>query len=103
MYILECGDKSFYVGSTWDLSTRIDQHIDGFGCEYTSKRKPVKLVYAELFDRREDAWRREKQVQNWSRAKRVALIEGRLDDLRELSRGKKSLEGADGLDKLDPK
>ena len=86
MYILLCADDSFYVGSTWDLPTRIDQHIDGFGCEYTSKRKPVTLVYAEEFDRRDDAWAREKQVQGWGHAKRLALVEGRIDDLRELSR-----------------
>ena len=33
-----------------------------------------------------DAFAREKQVQNWSRAKRIALIEGRYDDLNELGR-----------------
>jgi putative endonuclease len=96
MYILECSDNSFYVGSCWDLATRIDQHIDGFGCEYTSKRKPVKLVHAELFDRRDDAWVREKQVQGWSRAKRIALIEGRVGDLPELSRSKSADNGQRG-------
>ena len=90
MYILLCADHTFYVGSTWDLSTRIDQHVNGFGCAYTSKRKPVSLVYAEDFERRDDAWVREKQVQNWSHAKRLALVEGRLDDLRALGRSKAS-------------
>ena len=90
MYILRCVDDSFYVGSCWDLATRIDQHVDGFGCEYTSKRKPVTLVYAEEFERREDAWIREKQIQGWSRAKRLALIEGRFDDLKALSRSRAS-------------
>jgi putative endonuclease len=88
MYILLCADTTFYVGSTWDLPTRIDQHIDGFGCEYTSKRKPVRLVYAEEFERRDDAWVREKQVQGWSHAKRLALVEGRIDDLKKLSRSR---------------
>jgi putative endonuclease len=90
MYILLCNDGTFYVGSTWDLSTRVDQHIDGFGCEYTSKRKPVTLVYVEEFDRRDDAWAREKQIQGWSHAKRLALVEGRLDDLRALSKSRAS-------------
>jgi len=48
----------------------------------------VTLVYAEEFERRDDAWEREKQIQGWSRAKRIALVEGRLSDLRELSRSK---------------
>jgi putative endonuclease len=90
MYILRCNDGTFYVGSTWDLATRIDQHIDGFGCEYTSKRKPVTLVYSEEFERRDEAWAREKQIQGWSHAKRLALVEGRLDDLRALSRSRAS-------------
>jgi putative endonuclease len=90
MYILRCNDGTFYVGSTWDLSTRVDQHIDGFGCEYTSKRKPVTLVYSEEFERRDEAWAREKQIQGWSHAKRLALVEGRLDDLRALSKSRAS-------------
>jgi len=90
MYILRCNDRTFYVGSTWDLATRLDQHVDGFGCEYTSKRKPVTLAYAEEFERRDDAWAREKQIQGWSHAKRLALVEGRVDDLRALSRSRAS-------------
>jgi putative endonuclease len=90
MYILLCGDDTFYVGSTWDLATRIDQHVDGFGSEYTSKRKPVTLAYAEEYERRDEAWMREKQIQGWSHAKRLALVEGRLDDLRALSRSRAS-------------
>jgi putative endonuclease len=45
----------------------------------------VTLLYSEDFDRVEDAFRREKQVQNWSRAKRMALVEGRWEDLPRLS------------------
>jgi len=96
MYVLQCNDNSFYVGSCWDLATRIDQHIQGFGCDYTAKRKPVKLVHAELFDRRDEAWEREKQVQGWSRAKRIALIEGRLGALPGLSRSKSADNGQHG-------
>ncbi|WP_157155604.1 GIY-YIG nuclease family protein [Diaminobutyricimonas sp. LJ205] len=87
MYILECSDGSYYVGSTWDLSVRFEQHQAGSVPGYTARRLPVKLAYAEEFNRIDDAYAREKQVQNWSRAKRRALIDGRIDDLRRLSRG----------------
>jgi putative endonuclease len=87
MYILECGDGSFYVGSARDLEFRLAEHRAGVGGAYTSKRQPVRLVYCEEYARVDDAFRREKQVQNWSRAKRIALIEGRTEDLRRLSRG----------------
>ena len=43
------------------------------------------LVYAEEFDHIHDAFAREKQVQGWNRAKRMALIDGRITDLPGLS------------------
>jgi predicted GIY-YIG superfamily endonuclease len=46
----------------------------------------VKLVYSEEFASIAEAFEREKQVQNWSRAKREALIQGDYDSLPELSR-----------------
>lgn len=76
MYILECCDGSYYVGSTKDLKRRLSQHQEGIGANYTSKRLPVKLVYFEEYDRVDDAFYREKQVQGWSRRKREALING---------------------------
>lgn len=86
MYILECSDKSYYVGSTWDVSVRVPQHQAGLGSEYTKRRLPVELVYAAEFDRIEDAFAMEKRVQGWSRAKRRALIEGRYADLPNLAK-----------------
>jgi len=48
----------------------------------------VRLVYAEEFGSVVDAFAFEKRVQGWSRRKREALIQGRRDDLPELSRSK---------------
>ena len=42
--------------------------------------------YFEHSDSISDAYAREKQIQGWSRSKRIALIEGRCDDLPGLSR-----------------
>lgn len=86
MYILECADGSLYVGSTLNLEHRLAQHNDGEGAAYTSTRLPVRLLYFETFDRVDDAYRREKQVQGWGRAKRLALITGHLESLPPLSR-----------------
>ncbi|THV09262.1 GIY-YIG nuclease family protein, partial [Nocardioides caeni] len=36
-YILECADGSFYVGSTTDLTLRIEQHNSGYGSAYTRR------------------------------------------------------------------
>lgn len=73
MYILKCADDSYYVGSTKNLDLRIAQHQSGKGSRYTSRRLPVELVYGEEYDRVADAYYREKQVQNWSRAKKRSI------------------------------
>jgi len=74
MYILECCDCSYYVGSTNSLELRLLQHQNGEGANHTRKRLPVKLVYYEEFDRIDEAFYREKQVQGWNRKKKLALI-----------------------------
>jgi len=86
MYLLECADGSYYVGSTWDIERRLAEHGAGEGAEYTRRRRPVRLVHVEEYERISDAFAREKQVQGWGRSKRIALIEGRLADLPGLSR-----------------
>jgi len=86
MYILECADRSLYVGSTRDLDHRLAQHGDGEGSLYTRTRLPVRLLYFERFDRVSDAYRREKQIQGWGRAKRLALVKEKLERLPGLSK-----------------
>lgn len=86
MYILECADGSYYTGSTRYLELRVLQHQNGEGANHTKKRLPVKLVYFEEFDRIDEAFYREKQVQGWSRRKKEALINGQHEKLPMLSR-----------------
>ena len=86
MYILKCNDGSFYVGSTFDLNKRILEHQNGEGAIYTKSRLPVELFYFEEFNHIQDAFDREKQVQKWSRTKKLALIAGQFDELNSLSK-----------------
>jgi putative endonuclease len=86
MYILECADRTLYVGSTWDLDRRLAEHNEGDGSAYTRHRLPVRLLYYENFDRISSAFAREKQVQGWGRAKRLALVKGQYEKLNPLSR-----------------
>lgn len=86
MYILECADGSYYVGSTVDLERRVCEHNEGIGARYTAGRRPVRLVYAAEFESIADAFAWEQQVQGWSRAKREALIRGDYDALPALAR-----------------
>jgi putative endonuclease len=84
-YLLECSDGSYYVGSTLDLERRVAQHEAGEGAAYTRRRRPLRLVWAAEFDRIDQAFWFEKQVQGWNRRKRKALIEGNWDSLPQLA------------------
>ena len=85
VYILECSDGSFYTGSTKDLDRRYMEYNDGKGAKHTKSRLPVKLVYVEEYLKIGDAFRREKQIQGWSRVKKEALINGEFGQLSGLS------------------
>ncbi len=66
---------ALYVGVTNDLLGRVGQHralqVDG----HTKRYKIVKLVHFEVWDRIDDAIRREKQLKRWRRAWKLDLIE----------------------------
>jgi putative endonuclease len=85
VYILECRDGSFYVGSTYDLERRLSEHNEGLGAAYTRRRRPVTLRWSGHYDRVEDAYAMEKKLQKWARSKRQALIDGDTDLLSTLA------------------
>ena len=87
LYILQCGDGTYYVGITSDLRARIIRHKTDRGCPYTAKRHPVSLVYTETFPTRGQAMIRENQLKRWSHAKKKALIERDHIQLRQLAKG----------------
>ncbi|MGE3692425.1 MAG: GIY-YIG nuclease family protein [Novosphingobium sp.] len=72
--MLRCADGKYYTGHTDDLERRIAQHHHGGHCEFTTPRRPVKLVWAETFSTRVEAIETEVRVGKWSRAKKEALI-----------------------------
>jgi putative endonuclease len=85
VYILECADGSYYTGSTQDLEKRLLEHQKGIGSNHTKKRLPVKLIYFEEYQRIDQAFYREKQIQGWNRKKKEALINGRVELLSTLA------------------
>ena len=89
VYILECADGTYYTGSTLNLEKRFWEHENFVGANYTRKRQPLKLVFCEEFERVDEAFYREKQIQGWSHAKKRALIQKKYEILPELSKSKK--------------
>ena len=55
MYVVECCDGAYYTGYTTDVKKRIAVHNSGKGAKYTRARLPVKLIYVEGFDSKEEA------------------------------------------------
>jgi len=47
VYILECSDKTLYVGVTKSLTDRLKCHNQGKASKYTRARRPVKMVFSE--------------------------------------------------------
>jgi len=84
-YILECSNGELYSGSTIDLAYRFLQHQNGEGANFTWKHLPVKLVYLEIFETIELAFKREQQIHGWSRKKKEALIQNNIKMLKKLS------------------
>ena len=75
-YILECVDGTYYCGWTNDLEKRVATHNEGKGGKYTRARLPVKLVYHEEFDTKEEAMSREWHIKHLSRKEKEKLIKG---------------------------
>lgn len=74
-----------YIGITADLNRRLSYHNSG-RCPHTSKFMPWEIVYTEQFADEGDAFKRERQIKGWSRAKKEALIAGNLKALKTLAR-----------------
>lgn len=89
VYIVLCSDGSYYTGITKDIDRRIAEHNDGIADDsYTYIRRPVELKYIEVFENVEKAIVREKQIKNWSRKKKEAIIDANFDKLKEYAKKK---------------
>jgi putative endonuclease len=101
IYILKCANGNFYTGSTIDLERRLRQHQQGKGANYTRKHRPVVLVYHQEFPTIQEAFRREKQIQGWSYAKKQALIDGDFDKLSEQSEQSEDTEDTEDIEPVE--
>jgi putative endonuclease len=59
-------DGSYYIGSTQDLTERLDRHNQGRSL-YTKAKRPWKLVYKEEHPDRAKAVRRENEIKTRKR------------------------------------
>ena len=87
VYILKCKDESFYTGITNNLTRRLYEHRIGLDkASYTYQRRPIKLVWFEMFTDPTQAIMIEKKIKGWSRRKKQALIDEDWDKLVKYSK-----------------
>ena len=73
VYMVECADGSYYTGYTNNLEKRIKVHNSGKGAKYTKARLPVRLIYWECFESKQEAMRREWKIKQMPRRKKEEL------------------------------
>ena len=72
-YLLRCADDTLYCGITNDLGKRMAVHNAGEGAKYTRGRIPVRLVYVEPYVDKSAALKREMQIKQMSRGRKLLL------------------------------
>lgn len=74
VYVLLCGDGSFYTGCTNDLEKRFGDHKAGKGGRYTRSHKAIKIIYQEKAWSKSEALKRELEIKSWSRGKKIRKL-----------------------------
>ena len=95
-YMLHCRGGYFYTGHTEDLEQRIAQHNTGMLPGFASDHRPLGLVWSQEFPTRYEALAAERQIKGWSRAKKMALIQGDWLRIAELAKKKGSPSTSSG-------
>lgn len=97
VYIATNRSKTLYIGMTNSLERRMYEHkhklVPGFTVKYNIDR----LVYSEQTPSVHDAIAREKELKGWTRARKIALINGMNPGWKDLSiadEGERSFAGA---------
>ena len=73
-YLLRCSDGTLYCGWTDNIEKRLAAHTSGKASKYTRSRLPVKLIYFETFDTKQEAMSREARIKQLSRREKLALV-----------------------------
>ena len=74
VYLLQCADGTFSVGSTNDLERRLHAHNHlKSGAHYTKIRRPVVLKYSEKVKTYAKARAREAEIKRMTRTEKAAL------------------------------
>ena len=85
VYIMTNKSRTLYTGVTNNLMRRVYEHKNKLVAGFTSKYNIQFLVYYEMTTDVHVALAREKQIEGWLRAKKVALIDSMNPTWKDLS------------------
>jgi putative endonuclease len=84
--MMSLNNNSLYIGITNDIERRVKEHKEKLNPDsFTSKYNCVKLVHYEDYQNVEQAIAREKQLKNWHRDWKIALIKEENPEFVDLS------------------
>jgi len=84
VYIVSSINKVIYIGVTNNLIKRVEEHKEEVYKGFSERYKIKKLVYYEWFTDINIAIKREKQLKNWRREKKIILIEKENKEWKDL-------------------
>lgn len=73
VYIVQCGDGTFYTGITDDVSRRLAEHNAGTGAKYTRGRSPIILRYSKQISSKSEALKEEYRIKQLPRSMKAEL------------------------------
>jgi putative endonuclease len=71
VYLLECGDGSFYTGITKDVEKRMKKHVLGKGSKYVRQKGFKKLLRTQICKNKSEALKREYEIKHLPRDKKI--------------------------------
>ena len=82
-YVLQCNDNTLYAGYTNNLENRVATHNRGKGAKYTKVRIPVKCIYYETFESKQEAMREEYAFKQLKRSEKLSYMRSKAHEITE--------------------
>jgi len=75
-YIARCKNNTLYTGITTDIDRREFEHNndDILGAKSLRGKRPIKIVYYEIYNTQAEARKREIEIKGWKRIYKLKLI-----------------------------
>lgn len=76
MYIAKCKDGTLYTGITTAIKRREVEHNSSNkrGAKSLRSKRPVKIIYTEIYQTENEARKRELAIKGWKRSYKLKLI-----------------------------